>query len=63
MTVRHDELKHIIVEGMAKEVALMRILKCIVDRYPDATAVEIADALRLVDEKQRDAQRAERSSR
>jgi hypothetical protein len=57
MTDRHDDLKRILAEGIEREAGLKNTLRRVMDRYPDATAAEIADAMRPVREEARDAER------
>jgi hypothetical protein len=63
MTDRRDDLKRILAEGMEREAGLKNTLRRVMDRYPDATAAEIADALRPVTEQARDVERTRRASR
>ncbi|WP_114944627.1 hypothetical protein [Microvirga calopogonii] len=57
MTDRHDDLKRILAEGMEREAGLTNTLRRVMDRYPDATAAEIADAMRPVNEEASDGRR------
>jgi hypothetical protein len=54
MTDRHDDLKRILAEGMEREAGLKNTLRQVMDRYPDATAAEIADAMRPVNKEASD---------
>jgi hypothetical protein len=53
MTTRCDELRSI-ADGLERGSGLRDTLKRIMDRYPDATAAEIADALRPVEKQAED---------
>ncbi|WP_262267432.1 hypothetical protein [Microvirga yunnanensis] len=57
MTDRYDDLKRILAEGMEREAGLTNTLRQVMDRYPDATAAEIAEALRPLKEEARDIER------
>ena len=63
MIDRHDDLKRILSEGMEREAGLKNTLKRVMDRYPDATAAEIADALRPVTEEAGDLEQTRRTLR
>ena len=57
MTDRHDDLKRILAEGMEGKAGLKNTLRRVMDRYPDATAAEIADAMRPVNDEASDGRR------